>query len=256
MGPMADRSAKVSAMPKAKQPKAGQPKAKQPKAKQPKAADAPSDPDKLVRQAAGTYRTADDRFEVRDSGNGWFLVDTAQTNDFGQELIVGPFPTLAAVRAAIPPARTSKVTPIRPPAPTGRSKTTTTEPKAKAKPKPKPKSWIDELPKREADTVRARIAALEKAGVERAETVVRRDREGIAPEVATRLITARLEAIADELPERGREGARELLRRAAEVLTAEGGTRTKGLPGWILVELGPDDDEPPNRRIIIRELSD
>lgn len=253
MGPMADRSAKVGAMPKAKQPKA-----RQPKAKQPKAADAPSDPDKLVRQAAGTYRTADDRFEVRDSGNGWFLVDTAQTNDFGQELIVGPFPTLAAVRAAIPPTRTSKVTPIRPPAATGGSKTTTREPEAKAKPKPKPKpkSWIEELPKREADALRARIAALEKAGVERAETVVRRDREGIAPEVATRLITARLEAIADELPERGREGARELLRRAAEVLTAEGGTRTKGLPGWILVELGPDDDEPPNRRIIIRELSD
>ncbi|HEX2766761.1 MAG TPA: hypothetical protein VHR55_09035 [Candidatus Limnocylindria bacterium] len=237
-------------------PKAKQPKARQPKAKQPKAGGAPTDPDKLVRQAAGTYRTADDRFEVRDSGNGWFLVDTAQTNDFGQELILGPFPTLASVGAAIPSARASKVTPTtRPSARTGGSKTTT-EPKAKPKPKPKPKSWIDELPKREADAVRARIAALEKAGVERAGSVVRRDREGIAPEVATRFITARLEAIADELPERGREGARELLRRAAEVLTAEGGTRTKGLPGWILVELGPDDDEPPNRRIIIRELSD
>lgn len=35
------------------------------------------DPDKLVRQAAGTYRTADERFEVHGTASsGWFLVDT------------------------------------------------------------------------------------------------------------------------------------------------------------------------------------
>jgi hypothetical protein len=212
-------------------------------------ADAAADPDKLVRQAAGTYRTADDRFEVRGSSSaGWFLVDTAQANDFGQELILGPYGTLDAVREAIPPARSSKVTPIRK-APAAGSK-----PRKAEKPAPPPpKSWIDRLPKAEAASVRRLIAALEAAGIGGAEDLVRRDREGIGPAVASRLIEQRLEAIVAELPERGRPGARELVRRAAEVLSAEG--RAIGeLPGWSLVEIGPESD-PPNRRITIRELT-
>jgi hypothetical protein len=220
-----------------------------PKAKGAAGADAAGDADKLVRQAAGTYRTADDRFEVRgSSASGWFLVDTEQANDFGQELILGPFGTLDAVREAIPSARSSKVTPIRR-APSG----STTKAKAKkAEPPPPPKSWIDRLPKAEAEFVRRLIAALEKAGVTDAEGLVRRDREGIGPAVATRLIERRLEAIVAELPEKGRAGARELVRRAAEVLTVEG--RADGqLPGWTLVEVGPEP-EPDNRRITIREL--
>ena len=43
-----------------------------------------ADPDKLVRQQAGTYRTTDDRFEVREADVGWFLVDSEQTNEFGR----------------------------------------------------------------------------------------------------------------------------------------------------------------------------
>ena len=43
-------------------------------------ADATADPNKLVRQRAGTYRTGDDRFEVREADVGWFLVDSEQTN--------------------------------------------------------------------------------------------------------------------------------------------------------------------------------
>lgn len=203
-------------------------------------------PHRLVRQAAGTYRTADDRFEVRgSSGAGWFLVDTTQANDFGQELILGPYGTLDAVRMAIPSARSSKVTPIRRPS-------SGTRPKAKTSAPPPPPSWIDKLPKPEATVVRRVIAALESAGIGGAEDLVRRDREGIGPAVATRLIERRLEAIVAELPERGREGARELLRRAAEVLSVEG--RAVGeLPGWSLVEIGPQP-EPDNRRITIREL--
>jgi hypothetical protein len=217
-----------------------------PRAKPPAIADAP-DPDKLVRQAAGTYRTADERFEVRGSSSaGWFLVDTAQANDFGQELMLGPYATLDAVRTAIPPARTSKVTPIRRPA--GGAKP---RPKKPAPPPP-PTTWIDRLPKAEATSVRRLIAALESAGIDGAEDLVRRDREGIGPAVATRLIEQRLEAIVAELPERGREGARELLRRAAEALTVEGRGSAE-LPGWSLVEIGPKP-EPDNRRITIREL--
>ena len=216
-----------------------------PKAKGVDGAEA-ADPDKLVRQAAGTYRTADDRFEVRGSSSaGWFLVDTAQANDFGQELITGPHATLDAVREAIPSARSSKVTPIR--RPSG-AKTRA----KKSTPPPPPTSWIDKLPKADAASVRRLVGALESAGSADAEDLVRRDREGIGPAVATRLIEQRLEAIVAELPERGREGARELIRRAAEVLTVEG--RAAGeLPGWSLVEIGPEP-EPDNRRITIREL--
>lgn len=216
-----------------------------PKAKAPPT---PADPDKLQRQEAGTYRTADGRFEVRGGSTaGWFLVDAEQTNDFGQELIQGPFATLADVRAAIPAARSTKVTPIRPPKGKGRP------PAKRRAPTPPPPSWIESLPPDEAAAVRRQIRVLEQEGVTDAEALVRRDRDGIGPAIATRIIERRLEAIVDELPERGRAGARELIRRATEVLTAEGTAMPKGVPGWSLVEIGPEP-EPENRRITIREL--
>jgi hypothetical protein len=224
-----------------------------PKAKKPSNPPAAADPDKLVRQAAGTYRTADGRFEVRDGGTGWFLVDGEQTNDFGQELIQGPYPTLAAARAAIPPARSTKITPIRPPPATATSGGTKKAARATRKRKPPPPSWIDRLARDEAAAVRRLIAALERDGMTDAEDLVRRDREGIGPAVATRLIERRLEAIVVDLPERGRPGARELIRRAVEVLSAEGTATGRDMPGWSLVEIGPDP-EPPNRRITIRDL--
>ncbi|HEY6608145.1 MAG TPA: hypothetical protein VI277_03025, partial [Candidatus Limnocylindria bacterium] len=70
---------------------------------------APADPNKLVRQSAGTYRSGDERFEVRQTGLGWYLVDSTQTDELGQELVLGPYPTLAAVRDAIPTARRTTV---------------------------------------------------------------------------------------------------------------------------------------------------
>ena len=48
--------------------------ARTPKAK------APPEPNTLVRKSAGTYRSGDERFEVRQSGIGWFLVDSTQTD--------------------------------------------------------------------------------------------------------------------------------------------------------------------------------
>ena len=68
----------------------------------------PPTPTSSIRQTAGSYRTADDRFEARQAAQGWFLVDTEQSNEFGQELIHGPFGTLKELREAIPGSRTAK----------------------------------------------------------------------------------------------------------------------------------------------------
>jgi hypothetical protein len=212
-------------------------------------ADAPADPDKLLREEAGTYHTADGRFEVRETAGEWFLVDAEQANEFGQELIRGPFATLKALRAAIPEARESTAAPVRPRPKIAAKKGGATK---KVEPPPPPPSWIDELPRSEAARVRLLIRALEGEGVADAEALVRRDRDGLFPTVAATLIQRRLDAIVEELPEKGRRPGRDLIQRAAEVLTTAGTGLPEPLPGWSVVELGPEP-EPPNRRIVLGE---
>ena len=208
--------------------------------------DAPPDPDALVRQAAGTYLSGDDRFEVRQADVGWFLVDSTQSNEFGQELIHGPFATLKAVRGAIPGARGTTTRPLPKPArPTAKAK-------AKAeKPKPPPPTWIDQLPAAEARSVRRLIAGLEGEGIADAEALVRRDRDGLLPAIATRRIEGRLAAAVEELPETERAAATKLVRRVAEILSAERAPNA-ALPGWTLVEIGPGEQPPRQRRIDLR----
>lgn len=215
-----------------------------PKRKQPVS----EDPDKLVRREAGTYRTADDRFEARQGDVGWFLVDTAQTNEFGQELMHGPFATLKVVRGAIPSARSEKVTALR--RPRAKKVEAGSKPAKRSKPPAPPRapSWIDRLGPTEAGEVRRLIAALEAAGVEGAEALVRRDREGLLPVVATRLLERRLDELVEGVPSADREAARTLVRRIATVLTGEGLAPAGPMPGWTLVELG-SEPAPSNRRI-------
>lgn len=205
---------------------------------------AQDDPDKLLRQAAGTYRSADERFEVRQTDQGWYLVDAEQTDDFGQELVRGPFPTLAAVRTAIPPARSSKVVPlprrVAPTAKRGAAKT----PKARLRPIAPPPTWIDRLPAAEATEVRRLVRGLEAEGIEKAEQLVQRDRDGLLPAVVTQLIQRRLGAILDGAS----PSERELVARVVALLTADGVAPRDALPGWMLVEIGPEP-VPPNRRI-------
>ena len=210
-------------------------------------ASADPDPDKLTRQQAGSYRTADGRFEVREADVGWFLVDLEQTNEFGQELILGPFGTLKAVREAIPGARSAQPTPLR-----ARAKKKQTSRQAKPEPPPPPPSWIDELPSAEARGVRRLIGALEADGFTDAEELVRRDRDGLLPAVALALIERRLATLVDEAPAKERGRARALVRRTAEILTSEGAGASGPLPGWSLVEIGPEP-QPANRRIDLRE---
>lgn len=210
--------------------------------------DAPADPDKLIRQAAGDYRSADDRFEVRQADVGWFLVDSHQANEFGQELIHGPFATMKAVRDAIPRARDQKAT-------VARTRKKPTKIKAAAAPDvapPPPPSWIDRLPLPEARAVRKTIVALEQQGIAHAEELVRRDRDGLLPAVAVALIERRLAALVEEAPAKDRKRARQLVRRAAEILTSEGRDTAGPLPGWLLVEI-ESETQPPNRRIDLRE---
>lgn len=199
-----------------------------------------------MRQQAGTYRTEDERFEVQQTDNGWFLVDSTQANELGQPLMLGPFATLAAVRGAIPEARTAKAAPQAKVPSKGRAVA-----KAERAPEPPRRTWIDDLPSAEATRVRALIRRLEGEGIASAEELVRSDMKGLLPAVAARLIEQRLEALVEELPANAREGARRLVRRAAQVLSAEGATMEPPLPRWTLVEIGPEG-EPPNRRIVIR----
>lgn len=200
--------------------------------------DAPADPDKLIRQEAGSYRTADDRFEAREANGGWFLVDTAHTNEFGQELIQGPMSTLKALREAIPAARGAKPAPIRP------KKSARKPAKQERPPPPPPPTWIEKLSAAERRDVTRLIGELEAEGITDAEALVRRDRDGLMPVVATALIERRLATLVDEAPE--------VVRRVLEILSSDGTKRTASLPGWSLVEIGPEP-EPPNRRIDLRE---
>lgn len=203
------------------------------------------EPEKLKRESAGAYRTADGRFEVRNDGGRWFLVDSEQVDELGQALIRGPFPTRDEARAEIAAARSAKLVPLRPRAAKAvggerRDKATT------AKPKPKP-TWIDRLPAGEASRVRALVRALEREGVNDAESLVRRDRDGPAPAVVQHLIERRLLELITDVAEPEREAAERLVRRAAAIVAGERGAGA-GLPSWRLVEVGPDP-APPNRRV-------
>jgi hypothetical protein len=73
---------------------------------------ASDDPNALKRVRAGAYQSADERFEVQEGGTGWFVVDTTQADEFGQQIVQGPYPTLAAVREALPEARRTTVRPL------------------------------------------------------------------------------------------------------------------------------------------------
>ena len=62
-------------------------------------------PEKLKRERAGTYRTADERFTVEQTSSGWLLLDAEQANELGLPLTRGPFATLDEARDAIASAR-------------------------------------------------------------------------------------------------------------------------------------------------------
>src|SRR3954453_16003789 len=207
----------------------------------------PAGPNDLVRESAGVYRSGDGRFEDNKSDLDWYLVDTEQANEFGQQLNHGPLPTLDAVREAIPGARDIKpLLRVRQSEP-GKGATASSKPAKPDPPPPPPPTWIDQLPDKEAADVRRLVRALEKEGLADAEELVKRHRDDVAPLIATRLVERRLRALVDAQPEADRELAQSLISRAVEVLTTDGMAVTRPAPGWALVEIRPDVGTPEGR---------
>lgn len=208
----------------------------------------PAGPDDLVRAAAGAYRSGDGRFEVQKADQGWFIVDSEQANEFGQQLIHGPFATLGDVTVAIPGSRDIKPLLRSARRTTAKKSTRAAKQTAPNKPAPPP-SWIDRLPRDEATQVRRLIRALERDGVKDTEALVRKDRGGLSAVVAKALLDRALAEVIDALPEKERGAAGRVVKRIGEVL--EAGTKVPPpLPGWALYELGTGR-EPTRRRLRI-----
>ena len=68
-------------------------------------ADTESDSNKLKREVAGRYSTADGRFTVEQGSGGWMVIDAQETNELGLPLVRGPFDTLDAAREGVAEAR-------------------------------------------------------------------------------------------------------------------------------------------------------
>jgi hypothetical protein len=209
----------------------------------------PAGPDDMVRAGPSAYRSGDGRFEVQKSDQGWFLVDTEQANEFGQQLIHGPFATLDEVHKAIPLSRDIK--PLLRSAPRPAGGKSTRKAASKKAPSPPP-NWIDRLPDKEAAEVRRLIRALEAEGVAQPEALVKRDRDSAAFALAASAVTeGRLRKLIDDAPEGQRDAVRRAIRRVAEILTDEGAVTARPLPRWDLVETPRKPGEPP-RKIRLR----
>jgi hypothetical protein len=198
--------------------------------------------DDLVRAGTGTYRSGDGRFEIQKSDQRWFIVDNEQANEFGQQLIHGPFATLEEVRAAIPASRGIKPLLRTPRRALSRAKASAPRRARKAAPPP---SWIDRLPAKEAVEVRDAIKALEAAGIADAEPIVRRDRDSPFALTAAAFIEQRLKTLVADAPEVERQSLRRVIKRVVEILTDEGGATARPLPRWELVETARDSTRPP-----------
>lgn len=200
-----------------------------------KAASAPPDPDELVRQPDGSYHSGDARFAVEQSNGSWFVADHEMADDFGQPRVVGPIATLKLAKDVIQRLREGPL-PMRKPMKQSRR----AAPKAEAAP-PQPKTWLDRLPDDRRRAAERLVRALEREGIPDAEDAARAQVErgdGADPRaLARRLLDARLERVLGEVDD---DAARQLVRSALRVVSVEGTSTGRDLPGWAVVAVEPD----------------
>ena len=205
------------------------------KARTKAAAKADTDPDRLIRQSDGGYRSADERFSVEQANGSWFLADQETADDFGQPRVAGPFATLKEVKGAIPKVR-SGPTPLR--KPIKQSKRTAA--KGNPAPPPKPETWLDGLPADDRRGAERLVRALERAGLADADELAKDqvvNGRGSAA-LARRLLQARLDAALTEA--KADEATRQLVADALRIVSVDGGQTGRDLPGWALMVLEPD----------------
>ena len=66
-----------------------------------------AEPEKLKRETAGRYVSADGRFTVEQSSGRWLTIDGETTDELGLPLVRGPFATLDEAREAVAAARSA-----------------------------------------------------------------------------------------------------------------------------------------------------
>lgn len=156
--------------------------------------------EKLIREAAGRYRTADRRFAVSQESGAWWVRDEEQTTEFGTPRLIGPLATLNAAREAIDEAREQKVVPLPKPPRAKRpakaaKRSTGAEPSAPEK--SADPAWIErELDAPRRDDARRLIRTLTELGFEDAEQLVRADLLGLSPAIAEALLRRRIQEAA------------------------------------------------------------
>jgi hypothetical protein len=215
---------------------------------------AEADPARLVRDSAGSYHSADDRFTVRNEGGTWYAEDSAQLDELGLAHLLGPFRSLTDAKAEMTDARGRKVAARKP----RQAKRRPTPDKSK----PPERDWTEVLPADERATARRMAKLLDERGIADAREIVIADVLGLLPRVATALIRARVtgeaidawdddtvRAVAAELgtgdiTTLAQAVARRTVERVYAVLDGgEAGGRDDGLPGWQLT------DTPGGRRM-------
>jgi hypothetical protein len=71
------------------------------------ASPSPAKPAKVIEKAGDGYRSPDGRFSVEGTPGTWYVADTRNPSPLGTPTIVGPFRTLAEVKAAVEAARSA-----------------------------------------------------------------------------------------------------------------------------------------------------